>query len=240
MSQDEDHSIENEPHLQKNGAGIGDTRRETSQVEHTVWDEPALNPAARDQMPSDAITYDRWLERKIAERSVMSSWHVTLLLVLVAGPLAILGTLFNGSSSYLGVLNLTVFGPATEEIMKVAGLLWIVEKQPFRFTSRMQIILCACAGGLAFGVIENLIYLNIYIENPHDSLIYWRWTVCTALHAGCSIVAGLGVMRTWNITMVTREKPRLAHATPYLVTAFILHAAYNSFCLLLSIADFQF
>ena len=47
-------------------------------------------------------------------------------------------------------------------------------------------------------------------------------------------------MRAWKITMVKREKPRLANATPYLVTAFVLHAAYNSFCLLLSIADFQF
>jgi RsiW-degrading membrane proteinase PrsW (M82 family) len=240
MSQDEDHSIENEPHLQKNGAGMADALSETSRVEHTVWDEPALNPAARDQMPSDAITYARWLERKIEERSELFISMTPILVALVAGPLAILGTLFNGSSSYLGVLNLTVFGPATEEIMKVAGLLWIVEKQPFRFTSRLQILLCACAGGLAFGVIENLIYLNIYIENPPDSLVYWRWTVCTALHGGCSIVAGLGIMRVWKITMVKREKPRLAHATPYLVTAFVLHAAYNSFCLLLSIADFQF
>ena len=124
--------------------------------------------------------------------------------------------------------------------MKVAGLLWIVEKQPFRLTSRLQIILCACAGGLAFGVIENLIYLNIYIDNPSNSLVYWRWTVCTSLHAGCSIVAGLGIMRTWNITMLHREKPRLANATPYLVTAFVIHGVYNGFCLLLSITDFQF
>ena len=53
-------------------------------------------------------------------------------------------------------------------------------------------------------------------------------------------IYGLGIMRAWKITMVKREKPRLANATPYLVTAFVLHAAYNSFCLLLSIADFQF
>ena len=240
MSQDEDHSIENESHPSQDGDDIADPSSETSRIEHTVWDEPALNPTARKQMPADAITYDRWLDRKIEERSDLSSWLTTLLLVMVAGPLAILGTFFTGSSTYLGVLNLTVFGPATEEVMKVAVLMWLVEKRPFHLTSPLQIFFCACAGGLAFGVIENLIYLNIYIEDPGESLVYWRWTVCTALHAGCSIVASLGILRVWRTTMQRREKPRLADATPYLVTAIVIHGLYNGFCLLLSIADFQF
>ena len=245
MSPDDDHSIENEPHLRHGGpdkvpGDMAKASSDTSRIEHTVWDEPALNPAAREQMPADALTYEGWLERRIEERSVVSSWQITILVALVAGPLAVLGAIFNGSSSTLGALNLTVFGPATEEIMKVAGLLWIVEKRPFRFTSRLQIILCACAGGLAFGLIENLLYLKVFVDDPSESLTYWRWTVCTFLHSGCSIIAGLGIMRIWKNPMARREKPRLAHVTPYLVIAIVIHGVYNGFCLLLSLAEFQF
>jgi RsiW-degrading membrane proteinase PrsW (M82 family) len=146
----------------------------------------------------------------------------------------------SGGTSTFAVLSITIFGPLVEEVMKVAGLLWIVEKRPFLFTSRLQIIICALCGGLAFAVIENFIYLNVYVPNPPESLVQWRWTVCTFLHCGCSLIAGMGLIRVWTVTMRDRVQPNITNAARYLILAMVVHGVYNGFCVFLSLMKFQF
>ena len=104
----------------------------------------------------------------------------------------------------------------------------------------MQIVICALAGGLVFAVIENFLYLHVAIKNPPEWLIYWRWTVCVALHTGCSLIAGLGLMRIWADTTVNRVRPRLSLGSPLLLTAVIIHGCYNGFAVILSLAEQTF
>ena len=59
-------------------------------------------------------------------------------------------------------------------------------------------------------------------------LATWRWTVCTALHATCSFLAGLGVVRMWSHAMAHRTRPQVARAAPLIVTAMICHGLYNT------------
>ena len=252
MSNEDKHSVNQEPHLRNNGFDVDPSEKtageikpmesssETTRIDHTVWDEPTLNPAAREQIPDDAVTYERWLDRKISERSVLKSWQITVLVALSAGPWAVLGAIMSGNQSIWGIFAITVFAPAVEEIMKIAGLLWIIEKRPFLFASRFQIIVCALCGGLAFAVIENLIYLHIYIPNPPTTLVQWRWTVCTCLHCGCSVIAGLGMMRIWQTTMRERTRPQISNASTYFILAMVIHGCYNGFCIILEMAKFQF
>jgi RsiW-degrading membrane proteinase PrsW (M82 family) len=159
---------------------------------------------------------------------VARSWGLTLLIALAAGPWAVAGALFNGGQSLSGVLMLTVVGPLTEELMKVAGVVLVVERWPYAFRSTAQILLCCVAGGLAFAAIENLLYIHVYVAHPTPRFVMWRWTVCVALHTACSLIAGLGAVRVWRELWRKRSPPRLSLAFPFLIAATITHGLYNA------------
>ncbi len=248
-----DPSIEHEPFWQQDGFQADPSegsaaeqlsraaRKETEddRVEHTVWDETAwlANPAGTP--PPDALTYARWLDKRIAETSGTRSWLMVALVALTAGPWAILGALLGGGQTTVGVAVIVVFGPVLEEMMKVAIPLWLVEKRPFLFRSRVQIALCVLASGFVFSAVENVLYLHVYVAKPSNFLIQWRWSACVALHMGCSLIAGMGLMRIWAQVMARRTPPRLAAGSVYLIAAMGLHAAYNAFAVFLELFNFR-
>jgi hypothetical protein len=249
---DNDPSIENEPHLggdfevdPSESAASRQLSKSSSKetnndrVEHTVWDEPGLAPATAADRPVDALTFSSWLTARIAETSYGYSWLATFGIALAAGPWALLGTFTGGGQSFAGLLMVTVFGPVLEEMMKIAAALWVVEKRPFLFRSPAQIVVCVLVSGLVFAAIENVLYIEVYTEDPSELLIQWRWSVCVALHMGCSLVAGLGLMRIWGRTMKRRTRPRLALGAGYMVAAMVIHGAYNSFAVLLSYMEYR-
>ncbi|GAB4526222.1 MAG: hypothetical protein Tsb0020_44080 [Haliangiales bacterium] len=213
-------------------------------VDHSVWDEPALDPARRRQRPKDALTYRRWLDEKRAETSAGRSWLVTLACVLAAGPLAILGTFAQSASAAAAgwsmLVAVAIIGPLTEEVMKIALPLWVAERRPYLFRSRAQIALCALASGFVFAAIENILYLHVYVPDPSPGLVAWRWSVCVALHMGCALIAGLGVMRAWALAEVADARSRLKSATPLLITAVVIHGSYNALAVLVELARFRF
>ncbi len=213
-------------------------------VDHSVWDEPALDPARRRQRPKDALTYRRWLDEKRVETSAGRSWLVTLACVLAAGPLAILGTFAQGASDLTAgwsmLVAVAIIGPLTEEIMKIALPLWVAERRPYLFRSRAQIALCALASGFVFAAIENVLYLHVYVPDPSPGLVAWRWSVCVALHMGCALIAGLGVMRAWSLAEVADARSRLRSATPLVITAVVIHGSYNALAVLVELARFHF
>lgn len=250
-----DPSIDAEPHLRQQIFHPDESERTAErldadrgpiplneQVEQSVWDEPGLSPELSGGMPADALTYERWLEFRRRQITPQDAWLTTIVVALLAGPWALLGALFaaGGGATAFGVVMVTIVGPVTEEMMKAALPLWIVEKRPFRFRSALQIAICLIVSGLVFAAVENVLYLFAYIDNPSPDLIRWRWTVCLALHTGCSFIAGMGLIRIWQHTMITRTPPQLALGAPYMVTAIVIHGVYNTFCVLLDATGFQF
>lgn len=199
------------------------------QVEHGVWDEPSLSPALAGSIPDDALTYDRWLGNNIARTTREATWRNTLLVALASGPWSILGALVAQSSSGFKsqVMLACLVAPVTEEIMKAAASLWVVEKRPFLFSSKTQIMLAAAISGLCFAAIENVMYLNVGLRAPTPGLAAWRWTVCTTLHVTCAMIAGAGLAKVWEKTMTDYTRPQLSLATPYFFTAMIVHGLYN-------------
>jgi hypothetical protein len=240
---DHNPSIEHEPHLQAREYQLDPSERYAlpipalahtpaiSDVDHNVWDEPALTASLAGSPPPGQITYARWIEERIASTSLAKSLAVTLLLIACAGPWGVIGALLGGEGgggfSTAGIVMIAIIGPVTEEIMKIAIPLWVVEKRPYLFKSIWQILLCAAAGGLLFGVIENLIYLNLYIPNASPKLASWRWTICTGLHVNCSFVAGVGLARIWDTTIRTRSRPYIGHGMGWFATAMMGHGLYN-------------
>jgi hypothetical protein len=237
-----DPSVENEPQFRDRpfAPGPGDApeaalrtyvdRSSAIDVDHSVWDEPTLAADLTGAPGPEQVTYARWLDSKIADTSYPKSLIVTAALIAVAGPFGIFGALFSGTSGSLsaaGLVAVCIVGPITEEVAKIAATMWVVEKRPYLFKSIWQILVAAAAGGLFFGVIENLIYLNIYIPGASPQLARWRWLVCTGLHLNCSFVAGVGLARVWDHAMRNRLPPQLGRGMPYFATAMLGHGLYN-------------
>lgn len=215
-------------------ANLADPDRSDS----SVFDEPAYSGP----VPEEALTYSRWIERKNAETTLAQSMGMTGLLVLAAGPWAVLGALVQSGTvdvrfHFGGIpllIAVAVLAPVVEEVMKVAAALYVVERRPYFFKSAWQIALCALSGGLVFGVLENLIYLNVYIRDPSPFLIQWRWIVCTSLHVVCTGLAGLGLVRVWRDHRRMLRPPNISLAFPFLAAAMVLHGLYNLFAMVVA------
>lgn len=245
--------IEREPHLRDGGFRPDPSEEkawralrdrgpmpEAERAEQGVWDEPALSRELAGPTPDGALTYESWLVRRRAQTTVARTWGVTLLLAVAAGPWALLGAFWGSGQTVSTFVAAVIFAPLVEETMKTAAALWVVEKRPYLFTSRLQIALCVLAAGFVFAVVENLMYLNVYVPDPPAGLAAWRWTVCTALHMGCAFVGGLGLMRIWGRTTATYTPPRISLGYPYLACAMVIHGTYNAGAVLLEMSNFQF
>ncbi len=248
-----DPSVEHEPHLRGDGfqADPSEAKVEKKirpekpddQIDHNVWEEPTLFPAEHVELPASAITYERWLTEHLDRTSPAQRQWNTLLIALAAGPFAILGAMLNGVEleyMFFTVLVVAVIGPAIEETMKIALATWVVEKRPFLFGSGRHILFCGAVSGFVFAAVENVLYLNVYIPNPTDNLVLWRWTVCVALHTGCSFLASVGLARVWREATTTRKRPRIGRALPYLIMAIVIHGLYNGSAVLLAAFGFDF
>jgi len=213
---------------------------EDEKIEHTVWEEPALSPQLAGPMAPGELTYEAWLEKHRGEVGPLKSWAATLGIALLAGPWALLGAFYGSGQTLWSILAIVVFAPVVEETMKAALALYVVEKKPFLFRSAVQIALCVVAGALVFSCIENLLYLKVYIPQPPPWLAHFRWTVCVTMHTGCSFIASMGLMRIWRDIWKRRARARLPLGYPYLVTAALIHGAYNAFAIVFSAAYFRF
>ena len=244
-----DPSIEHEPQATEERFEVDPSERtgatpspptQEQRVDHSVWDEPALSVELAGEPPAGGLDYAGWLAQGRARTSVTFTWMLTLAATLLAGPLAVVGALFRGGDTAMQMLKLTVLGPLVEEMLKIALPLIVVERRAFWFSSPLQIIVAAVGGGLAFAVVENLLYLHVYTCKPSSLLVAWRWSVCVALHTGCSLLAGLGVARVWRRVWQTYRRPELGQAAPFIIAAVVIHGLYNLGAAILSIVDARF
>lgn len=243
MTDPHEHSVFSEPHTAPRPAPPVVGRRVAQEeilerrsritaddVDHSVWDEPSYS-ALNGTKPSDGLRYESYLESNAREVTWFRSWMVVVFCALAAGPWAVLGALLNGllnADALWGVIAIVVVGPLVEEIMKVAIPLWVVERKPYLFKSPVQIVMCAAIGGFSFAVIENYVYLNIYFPSPPEWMTLWRWTVCVALHVGCSTLAGVGLLRVWNGVWRNKRKADLSEASFMIGAAAVIHGLYNA------------
>jgi hypothetical protein len=226
--------VEHEPHFQR-----GPLRPDPSayssdrppaadprDVDHTVWDEPALAGAAA---PAGATTYAAWLTEGRARASASRAWRLAVLLAAGAGPWAVLGAFFGGfeAQTILGLVAVVVLAPIVEEFVKVSAAMITIERRPFCFTHRGQILLACTASGLVFAMIENQLYFHVYLVEPNPALIAWRNSVCVLMHTGCSLIAGLGLVRMWEESLARRARPKAEHAAGAVTIACVIHGTCN-------------
>lgn len=204
-------------------AAGGDDELTTRQ--NSVEYEPALTGKLEQPYIGD------WIQEQRRRCSFVGNLGVTLLAALIGGPFAVVGAFMAGRQTSVAILYTVLFAPVIEELLKQSGMIFLLEKKPYRLFSAVQFLFAAFISALIFASIENLIYIHLYtvaeeLENPANYALF-RWTVCTGLHVVCSIIASLGLIRLWKRQQADGRVIDLAWAYPFFAAAMVIHGLYN-------------
>ncbi len=208
-----------------------------------LGDEPAFGATFEGQ-PSDAFLGDEpglpasavvrayrhhYEEKRFGTTGIQQALAMTAA-ILVSGVAAVAGTFIGSpvaSFGVLGLLAIVTIGPAVEEVMKIAGALYLAERRPWLIPSWHWPIVIAAASGLMFASIENLLYINVYFPNEGAEFATLRWTLGPAVHISTALISSVGVARMWVSTDADGTPPTMAIARPFLIAAAVVHALYN-------------
>lgn len=233
MSNERDpHSVWAEPHLLGErkelpaaASAAAGARDDLNRAQNSVFSEPALAGE------HSHVLYEETLKRKRSETSVWTAVATVCLAGLLAGTFSIIGVIFSGSLGLPAMAYFAVAGPVIEEILKISGIVYLLERRPGSLTASWQLPLGAAVSALIFASIENVLYTKFYMRGltPEAlaSLSTFRWTVCTALHVGCTLVATMGLQRVWRDTVLRGRPVNLTGANTYLAAAIVIHGLYN-------------
>ena len=161
---------------------------------------------------------------------------LAFLMAVIGGALGIIGAIFQEAQTTATYLLLPFLGaPIVEEALKPAGLYLTLLWWPRALNNQLFTAILCSISGLVFGVIESLVYVTVYVEDPSDGFILYRFTVTLALHGIASFVVGLGINRRILDWAAGRSKLPKASRNFYIAGVGI-HAIYNTSAVILSIA----
>lgn len=197
--------------------------------------EPALSePAATP--PSPAVTDRRQFTP--FERVALELW--ALALALFGGLFAIIGAFFQELQSGIGILLVVLAAPVIEEALKPGGIYLLLLFWPYALRGRLHTALLCAISGAVFGVVESLIYVEVYYPDGSNAFVLFRFTVTPVMHALASFIVGYGLTR--EIVDWANGKASLPAFTRNCFLAGIgLHALYNTAAVvlgLLGVLDF--
>lgn len=165
--------------------------------------------------------------------SVPAPWHILAPLVALSG--GVFGVLGVGYTELLYGSFLVAFvgAPIIEEALKPSGVYLLLVKRPRALRNQVYTAALSALAGIAFALIENAVYLNIYYGylnrnqgEPSATLVLWRYTVCVAVHAVCSFIFGLGINQRL-LASAKGETRFLSSGKRFFITAMVLHGLYN-------------
>ena len=239
---DEHFSIEHEPAL-----GGGPFRGDPSEARAAPTDRvPDELEALRDSIAAEPALADHrdpgqssaWLAQKRAGCTLAGDLSVTFLAAVLGGPAAVLGAFMAGQQGAGRLMYLILFGPIIEELLKQSGMIYLVEKKPYRVFAAWQFVFAAGVSGAVFATIENLVYIHLYapLGGVEDvaGLAAFRWAFCTPLHVGCSLIASVGLMRAWVRQQAAGRPLELSDAFGWFAVAIGVHGLYNLVALFVS------
>ncbi len=210
---------------EKRAAAVDRSPEEIDVLRDSVANEPALPQHA------DPQQWNCWLQQKRRDCTLSGNLAVTLLAAVASGPFAILGALTIGRQGVASLVYVVLLGPVVEELLKQSGMTYLLEKKPYRLFAAWQFVFAGAMAGLAFGVIENLVYIHVYapLGGVKDvaRLAAFRWVVCTSLHVGCATIASLGLVRVWKRQLADGRPAELSAAFGWFAAAIVLHGLYN-------------
>ena len=167
---------------------------------------------------------------------------LALSLALVGGVLGIMGAFIQELMSDGGGLALAIVGaPIIEEILKPAGIYILLIRWPQAARSQVYIAVLTAISGLSFGLIESLIYTNLYFPEHGDAFVAYRFTVPILMHATTSFIVGLGINQ--KLLAWAQGRMPLPRATRrFFIAGMVAHAVFNITALILTVVgrlDFE-
>jgi RsiW-degrading membrane proteinase PrsW (M82 family) len=119
---------------------------------------------------------------------------LALLLAVGGGLVGILGAFVQEAQALAGALLLVFIGaPVIEEALKPSGIYLLLVRWPSALRSQLHIAALCAVSGLTFGLVESVVYTELYYPDGSDSFVLYRFTVTPALHATASFIVGLGL-----------------------------------------------
>ena len=227
-------STDNEPALQGGGfkADPAERRADRSRVPRGNIEAARDSVSNEPAMGADGMgSIGAWITERRAACSTAGNVGVTIAAALLAGPFAVVGAFFSARSGWSGVAYLVFFAPIIEELLKQSGMVFLLERYPYRVFSRWQFVFSAVTAALCFAAIENVLYTLVYV-GPEDVrswevFVVFRWTVPTTMHVTASVVASLGLIRVWRKQQADGRPADLSAAFAYFIAAIAVHAVYN-------------
>ncbi|MBN2139166.1 MAG: PrsW family intramembrane metalloprotease [Sedimentisphaerales bacterium] len=210
---------------------------EIAEVRDSVLNEPAMGAGTEQPYLGE------WINRKRAECTIGGNLGAAFLAALLGGPFAIVGAFMSSTHGWYGPIYIVVLGPVVEEFLKQSGMIYLLEKKPYRVFAAWQFVFSAVVSALFFATIENLIYIYVYVDvsalSRPELFVRFRWTVCTALHVFCSGIASLGLIRVWRRQLADGRAADLSAAYRYFAAAIVIHGLYNLGAVLLGAGYFK-
>lgn len=115
------------------------------------------------------------------------------------------------------------FSPAIEELLKIAGIIFLLKKKRIGFM--IDAVVYGFAAGAGFALTENLFYL--YTTNDPNLLIWIiRGLGTSVMHGGCTALFALIL-----IGAKSREASLILYFIPATMAAYLIHALFNHFYL---------
>lgn len=163
-------------------------------------------------------------------------WYVFAVIVAIAGgALGIPGAVIQEIRAG-GFLLLPIVGaPVIEEALKPTGVYILLVRWPFVLRGRLFTAFLSALGGLTFGVVEAFVYVTVYVDNPPDWFVTYRFTLPLVVHTTGSFIVGLAINRSL-VDWAQGRAPLPKRSRNLYFTAMALHGIFNTVAIVLSFA----
>ena len=236
--------IENEPHLQNRSfespdeAPLGMDAKarqldgsDENDVEHSVWDEPALSELAG-KPSSKALCYSQWIQAKISKWPQSRAWLVTLAVGFIAAPiLGIVGfgisQLFSGTQRGY-TLHALILLPLYDALFKVWLPLWIVERRPYYFTGWFQIFFCMIISSALFAApfawLMSRGWNGAFPDFQYSNVMVFSYF---SIHIVSAAIASFGLEKIWGRPVFHHQRPEINDGASWLLGACAIHVLWS-------------
>jgi RsiW-degrading membrane proteinase PrsW (M82 family) len=158
----------------------------------------------------------------------------TVLVALIGGVFGIFGA-FVGEMQTGGLILLPILGaPIIEEALKPVGVYLLQVRWPRLLLGRVHTAVLGALAGLTFGILEALVYVYVYVDDPSDSFIMYRFTAPLVLHTFCSLLVGTGITRQ-VVSWANGENALPKSSRNLYIAAVTIHAIYNTMAVVLAL-----
>lgn len=167
------------------------------------------------------------LRLHVRQRAPARQYVFAVLLAFIGGFFGIIGAAIQEVQTGGWLLLPFVGAPIIEEAMKPTGVYLALIRWPAALSSRLFTACLAAIGGFVFGIVEAIVYTQVYVSDPSDKFVVYRFTFPLALHTVTSFIYGLGISHAivdWAAGRSSFPK----RAQYFYLVAVLTHAAFNT------------